>query len=112
MKTILILNGKVINENQILEQDIFVKDGKINKIDNDLSSLSADIVIDASGKYVMPGMIDDQVHFREPGNLNKGSIKSEATAAVVGGVTSFFDMPNNNPPIVKNSQMDQKFSIA
>ena len=112
MKTILILNGRVINENQILEQDIFVKDGKINKIDNDLSSLSADIVIDASGKYVMPGMIDDQVHFREPGNLNKGSIKSEATAAVVGGVTSFFDMPNNNPPIVKNSQMDQKFSIA
>ena len=75
MKTILILNGTVINEIKILEQDIFVKDGKINKIDNDLSSLSADIVIDASGKYVMPGMIDDQVISGSPETLIKAVLK-------------------------------------
>ena len=109
MKSILILNATIINENSQKISDIFVKDGRINQISNDLSHINADINIDATGKYIVPGMIDDQVHFREPGLTDKADIRSESLAAVIGGTTSFMDMPNNKPPIITNEGLDKKF---
>ena len=112
MKSILILNATIINENSQKISDIFVKDGRINQISNDLSHINADINIDATGKYIVPGMIDDQVHFREPGLTDKADIRSESLAAVIGGTTSFMDMPNNKPPIITNEGLDKKFEVA
>ena len=112
MKSILILNATIINENSQKISDIFVKDGRINQISNDLSHINADISIDATGKYIVPGMIDDQVHFREPGLTDKADIRSESLAAVIGGTTSFMDMPNNKPPIITNEGLDKKFEVA
>ena len=112
MKSILILNATIINENSQKISDIFVKDGRINQISNDLSHITADINIDATGKYIVPGMIDDQVHFREPGLTDKADIRSESLAAVIGGTTSFMDMPNNKPPIITNEGLDKKFEVA
>ena len=97
MKSILISNATIINENSQKISDIFVKDGRINQISRDLSHINADINIDASGKYIVPGMIDDQVHFRDPGLTEKGDIRSESLAAVFSGVSSTFDMPNVDP---------------
>ena len=112
MKSILILNATIINENSQKISDIFVKDGRINQISNDLSHINADISIDATGKYIVPGMIDDQVHFREPGLTDKADIRSESLAAVIGGTTSFMDMPNNKPPIITNEGLEKKFEVA
>lgn len=112
MKSILILNATIINENSQKISDIFVKDGRINQISNDLSHINADINIDATGKYIVPGMIDDQVHFREPGLTDKADIRTESLAAVIGGTTSFMDMPNNKPPIITNEGLDKKFEVA
>ena len=112
MKSILILNATIINENSQKISDIFVKDGRINQISNDLSHINADINIDATGKYIVPGMIDDQVHFREPGLTDKADIRSESLAAVIGGTTSFMDMPNNKPPIITNEGLGKKFEVA
>ena len=112
MKSILILNATIINENSQKISDIFVKDGRINQISNDLSHINADINIDATGKYIVPGMIDDQVHFREPGLTDKADIRSESLAAVIGGTTSFMDMPNNKPPIITNEGLEKKFEVA
>ena len=112
MKSTLILNATIINENSQKISDIFVKDGRINQISNDLSHINADINIDATGKYIVPGMIDDQVHFREPGLTDKADIRSESLAAVIGGTTSFMDMPNNKPPIITNEGLDKKFEVA
>ena len=77
----------------MVEQDILIEAGRIKEIGNDLQSKNAQEIIDATGKYVMPGMIDDQVHFREPGLSHKGGLASESRAALAGGITSFFDMP-------------------
>ena len=107
MKSILISNATIINENSQKISDIFVKDGRINQISNDLSHINADINIDATGKYIVPGMIDDQVHFREPGLTDKADIRSESLAAVIGGTTSFMDMPNNKPPIITNEGLEK-----
>ena len=112
MNTILISNAIIINENSQKISDIFVKDGRINQISNDLSHINADINIDATGKYIVPGMIDDQVHFREPGLTDKADIRSESLAAVIGGTTSFMDMPNNKPPIITNEGLEKKFEVA
>ena len=112
MQSILILNATIINENSQKISDIFVKDGRINQISNDLSHINADISIDATGKYIVPGMIDDQVHFREPGLTDKADIRSESLAAVIGGTTSFMDMPNNKPPIITNEGLEKKFEVA
>ena len=95
MSSILILNGKLINENKIFEADIYIENGFIQKIDKDLQHLNADEIIDASGQYVLPGLIDDQVHFREPGLIHKAEIYTESRAAVAGGITSFMEMPNS-----------------
>ncbi len=112
MKSILITNATIINENSQKVGDIFVKNGRIDQISENLSHIKADICIDASGKYVIPGMIDDQVHFREPGLTDKADIRSESLAAVIGGTTTYMDMPNNKPPIITNEGLDKKFKVA
>ena len=107
----LIKNGKTINEGKIVEQDILLEDNFIVKIDNDISHSSA-IVNDAKGKYVIPGIIDDQVHFREPGLTHKANIYTESKAAVAGGVTSFMEQPNTNPAALTQELLEQKYEIA
>jgi dihydroorotase len=98
METKLIVNANIVNEGKVFAGDVFIKGKHIEAIGNDLSSRPADRIIDAKGQYLFPGVIDDQVHFREPGLTHKGNIYSESRAAVAGGVTSFMEMPNTNPP--------------
>lgn len=112
MASLLIINALVVNEGQILEQDVFIKDGKIEKIAPDLRHLKAQRVIDATGKHLLPGVIDDQVHFREPGLTHKACIYTEAKAAVAGGVTSFMEMPNTVPNALSQSLLEDKYQIA
>jgi dihydroorotase len=112
MKNILILNAKIINEGKIQQGDVWIKDGMIEKIGNNLSPISADKVIDAQGTYLMPGVIDDQVHFREPGLIHKAEIYTEAKAAVAGGVTSFMEMPNTVPNTLTQELLEAKYHRA
>jgi dihydroorotase len=112
MKSILLLNAKVVNEGTISEWDIWVKNGRIKKIGKDLSSEKADITLDAKGKYLFPGAIDDQVHFREPGLTHKATIYTESRAAVAGGVTSFMEMPNTSPQTTTQELLEEKYTIA
>ncbi len=109
--SILILNAKIVNEGKTLEADVLVKNGRIEKIGN-LQYLNAEKVIDAKGNYLIPGLIDDQVHFREPGLTYKATIGSEAAAAVSGGVTSFMEMPNTVPNALTQSLLQDKYDIA
>ena len=111
MKT-LIVNGTLVSEGQQYQADLLIVNGRIHKIGNDLQSSAADKIIDAAGKYVLPGMIDDQVHFREPGLTHKGGLQTESRAAVAGGITSFMDMPNVKPPTVTLKALDEKFALA
>lgn len=112
MSTILLLNAKIVNEGHIVEKDIYIKNGLIDKLGQNLSSLTADKVIDCAGKYILPGAIDDQVHFREPGLTHKANIYTEARAAVAGGVTSFMEMPNTVPSAVTFERLESKYQIA
>lgn len=112
MASTLILNGTLVNENRIFESDILIKDGLIEKIDKDLSHLSADKIIDASGLHILPGLIDDQVHFREPGLTHKAEIYTESRAAVAGGITSFMEMPNTVPNTLTQELLKDKYDIA
>lgn len=112
MGTLLILNAKIVNENTITEADIYIRSGRIEKIGKNLSAMKVRDVLDVKGKYVLPGMIDDQVHFREPGKTEKGTIKSESRAAVAGGVTSFFDMPNTLPHVLNSALLEEKMALA
>ena len=112
MNSTLILNAKVVNEGKVFESDVFIRNQRIDKIGKDLLSLKADIVVDANGKFLLPGVIDDQVHFREPGLTHKGTIFSESRAAVAGGVTSFMEMPNTSPPTFTQKLLEEKYQIA
>ena len=107
----LIKNGLVVNEGKILEQDLLIEDHLISKIDKDISDAHA-IVIDASNKHVIPGIIDDQVHFREPGLTHKATIYSESKAAVAGAVTSFMEQPNTKPAALTQELLEQKYQLA
>lgn len=111
MKSILIVNGKLVNEGKIIEADILCKDGMITKIGSNISE-KADVTIDAKGKYIFPGVIDDQVHFREPGLTHKANIYSEAKAGVAGGTTTFMEMPNTNPQTLTQQLLEDKYKIA
>lgn len=92
MKTYLITNARVVNEGTITETDVLIRNGRIEKIAASVNAPDA-AIIDAKGQYLMPGLIDDQVHFREPGLTHKAHIKSEARAAVAGGITSLWKCP-------------------
>ncbi len=108
---ILIKNASIVNEGLIVQKDILINGNLIEKIDYSISDPSAQVV-DASGKYLLPGLIDDQVHFREPGLTHKGNIYSESRAAVAGGTTSFMEMPNTNPQTLTQELLEAKYQIA
>ena len=112
MKTILITNAQIVGEGRVQTGDIYIAKGRIEEIGGNLSSRHASLVIDADERYVLPGMIDDQVHFREPGMPHKGNIYSESRAAVAGGITSFMDMPNTLPPTTTRERMEEKYAMA
>ena len=109
-KKITIKNCKVINEGEVFESDLLIEGGRIAKIDPSIDPQGD--VIDAEGLYLMPGVIDDQVHFREPGLTERGSIKTESLSAIAGGTTSFMDMPNVLPPTLNLDLWRDKISIA
>lgn len=111
MKRILLKNGKVVNEGIIQEQDVLIEGEIISKISNDISDDTAQ-VIDVSGKHILPGIIDDQVHFREPGLTHKGNIATESRAAVAGGITTFMEQPNTNPQSTTIKNLEAKFAVA
>lgn len=110
--SLLIKNAYIVNEGKVIESDIRVKGQRIERIATDLSALPEDTVIDADGQHLLPGMIDDQVHFREPGLTHKGSIASESRAAVAGGITSYMEMPNVSPATTSIEALEKKFAIA
>jgi dihydroorotase len=97
MSSVLIRNARLVNEGREFDGDLLVSNGRIVKIARSIEGENATLEIDANGQWLLPGMIDDQVHFREPGAPAKGSIHTESRAAVAGGITSFMDMPNTNP---------------
>ena len=107
----LIVNAKIVNEGKVIEADVLIRGERIERIGSSLSSNNA-TVIDADGNHLLPGAIDDQVHFREPGLTHKGTIHSESRAAVAGGVTSFMEMPNTVPPVFSQNLLEQKYNIA
>jgi len=109
----LIKNAKIVNEGLVFEGDVLIQGEKIVKVDASISAKSSDtLVIDAEGKYLIPGAIDDQVHFREPGLTHKANIETESRAALAGGITSFIEMPNTNPQTTTVEKMNEKFAIA
>ena len=113
MKKILIKNAKIVNEGKITEGDIFVEEGIIVEISNSISAKSPDVhIFDAEGTYLLPGLIDDQVHFREPGLTHKDSIETGSRAAVAGGITSFIEMPNTLPQTTTVELLEEKFKLA
>ncbi len=112
MQKLLITNARLINEGEIRDTDVLVKGERIEKIARSITPDEGVQVLDANGKYLIPGMIDDQVHFREPGMTNKGNLASESAAAVAGGITSFMDMPNVNPQTTTLAALADKYKLA
>lgn len=112
MKDTLILNARMVSDGRITEGDLLIRDGRIEQADGDLSAKPAGLIMDVEGKVLLPGMIDDQVHFREPGITHKGDMHSESRAAVAGGITSFMDMPNTRPQSVTLEALEQKYRLA
>lgn len=111
MNKILIKNAKIVNEGTIFEGDVLIENDLIVEIADSISLKTSDcIVIDAEGNYLMPGAIDDQVHFREPGLTHKGDIESESRAAVAGGIT-FIEQPNTVPNAVTQEILEDKYQI-
>ena len=108
----LILNASIVNENQISEMDVLIDGDRIAKIGGDLSHEKAGEIVDGKGQFLLPGLIDDQVHFREPGLTHKATIRSESRAAVAGGVTSFMEMPNTIPNALTQELLENKYQIA
>ncbi|KLD76314.1 dihydroorotase [Xanthomonas hyacinthi DSM 19077] len=108
----LIVNARLVNEGKETQGDLRIADGRIAAIAPQLAARDGETVVDANGRWLLPGMIDDQVHFREPGLTHKGDIASESAAAVAGGLTSFMDMPNTNPPTLDAAALQAKYDAA
>jgi len=108
----LIVNARLVNEGRETEGDLLIEDGRIAAIGGGLKARPGGKVVDAAGRWLLPGMIDDQVHFREPGLTHKGDIATESAAAVAGGLTSFMDMPNTNPPTLDAAALEAKYALA
>ena len=111
MGKVLIKNVRIVNENSIFESDVLLQDEHILKIEANITKGDAK-VIDANGKYLLPGIIDDQVHFREPGLTHKGNIASESKAAIAGGITTFMEQPNTNPQTTTIEKLEAKFDMG
>ncbi|MFT5336646.1 MAG: dihydroorotase [Luteibaculaceae bacterium] len=112
MKTTVIRGGEIINEGKRLKADVLLKGERIEGIYPDGYAGKADLEIDAQGKWIIPGVIDDQVHFREPGLTHKAEIATESRAAVAGGITSFMEMPNTFPNTTTQPELEKKFQRA
>ena len=112
MKKILIKNAFVVNEGTTKKMDVLLEAGRIKQIDESIFPDDQTELVNAAGKYLLPGLIDDQVHFREPGLTHKACIRTESRAAVAGGITSFIEMPNTNPQTTTLEELDRKFAIA
>ncbi len=111
MQTTLIKNARLVNEGTVRESDLLIRGDFIERIDKDISD-STGLVIDAEGQYLLPGIIDDQVHFREPGLTHKGDIESESRAALAGGITSYMEQPNTVPQTTTIDKLEAKFALA
>ena len=111
MSRILLKNAKIVNENRIFESDVLLDGDFISRIDSDISDANAQ-VIDLEGDLLLPGVIDDQVHFREPGLTHKGTIATESRAAIAGGITTFMEQPNTNPQTTTIEKLEEKFAMA
>ena len=109
--TLLIKNGLLVSSQKIEKKDILIKNGLIELISENIN-IECDKIIDAEGLYVMPGGIDPQVHFREPGLTHKETIETGSRAAVAGGITTFFEMPNTKPATITKQLLNEKFEIA
>ncbi|WP_282148544.1 dihydroorotase [Algibacter lectus] len=113
LRTTLIKNAHIVTDGKTIKGDILIEGNYIKEINDSISAKSADVhVLDAEGKYVLPGAIDDQVHFREPGLTQKANIETESRAAIAGGITSFIEMPNTNPQTTTVEKLEEKFDIA
>ncbi len=112
MPSTVFKQAAVVNEGKIREVDVRIENQRIELIANSIQAKPEDNVVEAKGRWLIPGMIDDQVHFREPGLTHKGSIASESRAAVAGGITSYMEMPNVNPATTRIQALDEKFAIA
>ena len=108
----LIVNARLVNEGQVAEGDLRIDNGRIVSVARELSATAGETVVDADGRWLLPGLIDDQVHFREPGLTHKADIASESRAAVAGGVTSYMEMPNVRPPTIDMDRHEEKMAIA
>ena len=108
----LIKNCSLVNEGQIRIADVWIEDGLIQKIGQIADPSDAATIIDGTGKFLFPGIIDGQVHFREPGLTHKGDLYTESKAALAGGVTSFIDMPNTSPNVLSMDILNEKYRIA
>ncbi len=112
MQKYLIKNISVVNEGTISVRDVLMENGRISRIDDRIPTPAGAVVIDGTGKHLLPGAIDDQVHFREPGLTHKANIATESRAAVAGGVTSFMEMPNTKPAALTLDLLEDKYAIA
>lgn len=112
MSAVLIKNVAIVNEGKTYNSDVLLKDGLIHRIDSSISVEGDCKEINGEGLHLLPGVIDDQVHFREPGLTHKATIRTEAAAAVAGGVTTFMEMPNTNPPATTQQLLEDKYDIA
>ncbi len=113
INSVLIKNANIVNEGKIINGDVYIENGIFKEIAPQISAKSPDVqVFDAEGKYLLPGVIDDQVHFREPGLTHKATIETESRAAVAGGITSFIEMPNTVPQTTTIEKLEEKFDIA
>src|SRR5690606_24018837 len=108
----LIVNARLVNEGREFEGDLRIADGRIAEIGAGLAARDGETVVDAAGRRLLPGMIDDQVHFREPGLEHKADMATESAAAVAGGITSFMDMPNTSPPTLDAAALEDKYRRA
>ena len=113
MKKVLIKNARIVNEGSIVEGDVFIEEGFITEIASSISAKSPNLtIIDAEGNYLFPGVIDDQVHFREPGLTHKETIEAGSRAAVAGGITSYMEMPNTQPQTTTIELLEEKYKLA
>ncbi|MEY3818951.1 MAG: hypothetical protein RLZZ425_412 [Bacteroidota bacterium] len=112
MNSYLIKNTEIVNEGKTIQGDVFIKNGRIEKIASQIESIGGITEIDGENQFLLPGVIDDQVHFREPGLTHKANIYSEAKAAIAGGTTSFMEMPNTQPPVFTQALLEDKYQIG
>ena len=110
--TVVIKNARIVNDGEVVEGDVRIRGGRIDRVAGDIPAADGDTVVDAAGRHLIPGLIDDQVHFREPGLTEKGDIATESAAAVAGGITSFMDMPNVRPATTNRKALANKYASA